>query len=668
MTAAMKVQGAYLQCFLALSMAMLVAQPAAAQALYVDHLGNGTELLVVAQPLASATTLAWPSEIDAGSTPRSLTSGDLTLVADIESALVTDETIPAPPVMIAVGGASVPDLRAVLERILAGRPPGPLRKIATEAETEGHLERRLGNAGSEAEIRLEVNLPLPSDPRRSDVQVLWDLLPEVLSKDLEGVRSRIDGERALLEAQVESSSADAAVRELRLGLARLAENPAVQTDTVEAAAVRLRVRRQALLEEHPQSAEVLLDLWLRGGASAVREYLFGVDGVTARTVHDAARTWLPQHPGNVILTLPPRSFNPRFAAPPSVFSFDNGFSAAVLGRGGAPLAALCMRPVVVPDLDDEVAATILARVARELREQEQRPGWVRVESQPPQIQLSAAADQFSELAEVLRAAVVQAGQDDRPVTMDGSDARRRALRLMAAFLGVAEGSSLSPASLLQIGNISLGIVAEDAEAATEAVRKFWSQGGASAGGATVGAVAPVLRTREAATGGDSVVVVALELAAVTGETLTLVLTELLASRSEALLADGAVEVLRPFVPGHRVVLVVATAPATVDVVEGSLREGWSTFVRSTSDQELAEVRRRTAARIAAEWSGISGRACRCAAVASGAVAWRTAADLEMATLSVPLDAVDAVLEGFADFENLPNTGAGLLPIVDIEER
>ena len=79
-------------------------------------------------------------------------------------------------------------------------------------------------------------------------------------------------------------------------------------------------------------------------------------------------------------------------------------------------------------------------------------------------------------------------------------------------------------------------------------------------------------------------------------------------------------------------------------------------------------RRQQAATAAAEWSGISGRACRCAAVASGAVGWRSAAELEMTTLSVPLDAVDTVLESFADFEILPNTGAGVLPIVEIEDR
>jgi hypothetical protein len=668
MTAAMKVQSAYLQCFLVLSIATLAALPAAGQALHTDRLGNGTELLVVAQPLASATTVAWSSEFEGSPSTISVTSGDLTLVADIEAAFVADEAVEAPPVIIAVGGASVPDLRSVLERVLASLQPRPPQTGDDEAMVEGLLERRLGPAGSEAEIRLEVNLPPPSDPTRSDVQVLWDLLPEVLAKDLAGVRSRIDGERALLEAQIESSSADSGVRQLRLGLARFSENPAIRPDRVEAAAVRQRVRRQALLEEHPQSAEVLLDLWLAGGAPAVREFLFGVDGVTAQTVRNAAMTWLPQHPGNVIITLPPRSFNPRFATPPVVFALENGLSAAVLERSGASLAALCMRPVVVPDLDDELAATVLARVARELRELEQRPGWVQVDIRPPQIQLSAAAEQFSELAEVLHTAVAQAGRDDRTVMVDGGDARRRALRLMAGFLGVAEGSSLSPASLLRTGNLSLGVVAEDEEAATEAVRKFWSQGGASITGATVGAVAPVLRTREAAAGGDSVVVVALELAAVTDETLALVVAELLAWRGEALLADGAVEILRPFVPGHRVLLVVASASETVDVVEAGLREGWANFVRSPSEEELAEGRRRAAAAISAEWSGISGRACRCAAVATGAVGWRSAADLEMTTLSVQLDAVDAVLESFTSFEDLPNTGAGVLPIVEIEDR
>ncbi|MCW9078753.1 MAG: hypothetical protein OQK74_06230, partial [Gammaproteobacteria bacterium] len=447
-----------------------------------------------------------------------------------------------------------------------------------------------------------------------------------------------------------------------------AENPAIQEGLVEAAARRLRVRRQASLEEHPQSAELILDLWLQGGVDAVREFLFGVDGVTTQTVRSAASSWLPQHPGNVVVTLPPRSFNPRFAPPPAMLQLESGLTAAVLERTGAPLAALCMRPVVVPDLDDELAATVLARVARELRELEQRPGWVRVDSRPAQILLAAPTDQFSELVEVLRAAFAQAEEDQRPVMAEGGTARRRALRLMAGILGIAEGSSLSPATLLRTGNLALGIVAEDVEAASEAVRKFWTVHSSTLESATVGTVAAVPRTREAATGTDSVLVIALELSITTDEPLALVVAEILASRSAALLSEGSVEVLHPFVPGHRALLVVATAAATMDTVEERAAEGWSDFTRPATEEELAEARRRVAATLAGTWSGATGRACRCAAVASGAVQWRTSTDLEMAILSVPIGLTNATLQSLGDWESLQNTGAGVLPIVEFGEH
>ncbi len=668
MTAAMKVQGAYLQCLVVVSVAVVMASPVAGQALYTDRLGNGTELLVVTQPLADATTVAWPSEVDGEVSSTLITCGDLTLATTIETALSETEDGPAPPIVVAVGGASVPELRALIERLLSERRPQPLLAPTAESLGEGRLERRLGIAGSEAEIRLELDLPPPSDPTRSAVEVLWDLLPEVLANDLGGARSRVVGDRALFEARVDSAAADLTVRKLRLGLARFAENPAVQMERVEAASTRLRVRRLALLEEHPNAAKLVLDLWFSGGEAAVREFLFGVDGVTLSTVRNAAMSWLPQHPGNIVITLPPRAFNPRFASPPVMVQLENGLSAAVLGRAGTPLATLCLRPVVVPDLDDELAATILARLARELRELEQRPGWVRVNAQPPQILLAAPVDQFSELSEVLRAAMAEAEEDDRPVMSEGGSARRRALRLMAGVLGVAEGSNLSPATLLRTGNLSLGVLAEDVEAATEAVHKFWLDSGSPVVATSVRAVAPVPKTREAAAGGESVLVVAVELAAAVDETLVLVVAEMLASRGEALLEGGTIEVLRPFVPGHQVLLVVASAPATVDVVENDLREGWAGLTGPSTEDELAAVRRRVAAASAAEWSGATGRACRCAAVASGAAGWRTAADLEMSILSVTREVVDATIAGFADFEVLPNTGAGVLPIVTLDER
>jgi len=668
MTPAMKVQSAYLQCFLSFAIVLGATSPIAAQALYVDRLDSGVELLIVAQPLADATTVVWPSMVEGDGTPVVVTSGDLTLVANLEAALGYDETAASPPVIVAVGGASVSDLRTLLDRILANRSVASAPPLPEELLVEGRLERRLGVAGSDAEIRLEVSLPAPHDPTRSTTEVLWDLLPEILADDLVGVRSRVDGNRGLLEARTDSASADISIGQLRLGLARIAENPALQEGPVEAAARRLRVRRQASLEEHPQSAELILDLWLQGGAAAVREFLFGVDGVTTRTVRSAALNWLPQHPGNVVVTLPPRSFNPRFASPPVILQLESGLTAAVLERSGAPLATLCMRPVVVPDLDDELAATVLARVARELRELEQRPGWVRVDSRPAQILLAAPTDQFSELIEVLRAALAQVEEDQRPVMAEGGSARRRALRLMAGTLGIAEGSSLSPAILLRTGNLSLGVVAEDVEAASEAVRKFWRIDRPTLDSATVGTVVPVPRTREAAAGDDSVLVIALELSITTDEAQALVLAEILASRGAALLSDGSVEILHPFVPGHRVLLVVASATATMDTVETSAGEGWSDFTRPVTEEELAEARRRVAATHAGAWSGATGRACRCAAVASGAVVWRTSTDLEMAILSVSIEVANGTLQSVADWENLQNTGAGVLPIVEFGER
>jgi hypothetical protein len=668
MTPAMKVQSSYLQCFLCFLMVLGTTSPIAAQALYAERLDSGVELLVIAQPLADATTVVWPAVVDGEHAVVGVTSGDLTLVANIEVALGDGGTTESPPVIVAVGGVSVSDLRTLLDRILADRPVAAAPTIARDPVVEGRLERRLGVAGSDAEIRLEVNLPDPADPARSATEILWDLLPEILADDLAGVRSRLNGNRGLLEARTDSDTADMSVSQLRLGLARIAENPAVQDGPVEAAARRLRVRRQASLEEHPQSAELILDLWLQSGEGAVQEFLFGVDGVTAQSVRNAASRWLPQHPGSVVVTLPPRSFNPRFASPPAMLQLESGLTAAVLERSGAPLAALCLRPVVVPDLDDELAATVLARVARELRELEQRPGWVRVDSQPAQILLAAPTDQFSELVEVLRAALAQVAEDERPVMAEGGSARRRALRLMAGTLGIAEGSSLSPATLLRTGNLSLGVVAEDVEAASEAVRKFWTMNRSALESATVGTVVPVLRTREAAPGEESVLVVALELSITTDEALALVLAEILASRGPALMSEGSVEILHPFVPGHRVLLAVVSATAAMDAVETSVGEGWSEFSRPVTEDELAEIRRRVAAIHAGTWSGATGRACRCAAVASGAVQWRASTDLEMAILSVPIELVNATLQRVTDWENLENTGAGVLPIVEFSER
>jgi len=669
MTPAMRVQGAYLQCFICfLTVALGVVRPVAAQALHVSRLANGSELLVVAEPLADATTVVWPSPPGGDEQRVVVTSGDLTLIADLETRLSGDVGAPAPAVVIAVGGASVPDLGALLERVFAGRRPAMKPEPDRHPVVEGRFERRLGAPGSEAELRLEVLLPAPGATTRSSVEVLWDLLPELLDEGLEGVRTRIDGDRGLLEARTESETADVALRQLRISLARIAEEPDLKPAQVEVSRRRLMVRRQAFLERHPDAAERLLELWINGGVDAVREFLFAVDGVTMEGVREAARRWLPRHPGNVVLVLPPRTFNPRFAAPPRVVQLKNGLSAAILERSGPLLATLCLRPVVVPDLDHEAAATILSRLAREIRDDEERPGWVWVTAQPAQLELALPAEEFAQLGEVLQSALGRVTGDTQPVMAEGGSARRRALRLMAGLLGVADGSTLSPATLLRTGNLALGVVAEDGEAATEAVQKFWATDSSFEGGATTTTVIPVPRTREAAPGEDSVVVVGLELAVASGEVLALAVAELLAQRGEALLPEGTVEVLSPFVPGHRVLLLVASAIGPLNGVEDRLKEGWEIFTSPTTEEELVEIRRRVAADTASEWSGATGRARRCAAVAAGAVRWRPSAELEMSALSVPVEMVNAVLTGFAVWENQQNTGAGILPIVELDNR
>ncbi len=662
MTPAMRVQGACLQYFLSFLVGVLATSaPVGAQALRLDTLGNGTALVFVAEPLADATTVVWPSP-DGGVTEVS--SGDLTLTADVESALAAEGDVPPPAVVVAVGGVAFDDLHNLLDRVFLDRLPAALPERGNETLTEGVVERRLGSPGSDAEIRVEVDLPPPEQPTRSAVEVLWSLLPELLANDLTGVRSRMQGDRGLIEARTAPENADIDLRRLRLGLARIADNPALKAGAVEAAALRLSVRRQAFLEQHPEAAARLLELWLGGRGDAVREFLFGVDGVTLETVRIAALRWLPQHPGNTVVMLPPRVFNPRFAAPPQMLQMENGLTAAILERTGTPLSVISLRPVVVPNLDEELAATILTRLAGELRTGRVPPGWIWVDARPPQLEVAAPADAFGELSEALYEAYDTVASDQRPLGEETASARRRALRLMGGVLGVAEGTTLSPAELLRVGNLALGAVAADGETAAEALRKFWSAGERAGGAANSTAVAPVPRTREAAPGGESVLVVDLELGYAADEALLLVVAELVEARAEEAFPECAIEVLRPFVPGHRTLLLVATAQDTVEAVEDRLRASWKKVTTAAGDEELAAARRQVAARNATAFSGVTGRARYGAAVAVGEVAWRPVSELELRILSVPAEAVSDALAGFVTWEDLVTTGAGMLPIAE----
>jgi len=665
MTAAMKVQHPCLQCFLlSVAAASSGVAPLSAQALHSERLANGTVLVVVAEPLSDATTVVWRA-MD-GEAPSVVTSGDMTLISDLEAAFALQVDAPAPPVVIAAGGAPLAEIRGVLERTLAGRPPAPPQPLFSDPIDEARMERRLGAPGSEAEIRLRVNLPPPDDPTRTSAEVLWDLLPEVLAGDLAGLRSRVDGNVGFLEARVDAERADLALRQLRLGLARIAEDPRLRDEEVEAAARRLTVQRRAFLEKHPEAALHLLVLWSEGGIAAVREYLFAAEGVTLGGVREAARSWLPQHPGSVVVILPPQALNPRFASPPQVVQLESGLAAAILERPGAPLSVVCLRPVVVPDLDDEMAATILTRIARELRAGAERPGWIEVASTPPRLEMAAPADSFAELAEALRAATDNVADDQRSIPFEPGDARRRALRLTAGVLGIAEGSELAPITLLRQDNLALGVVAEDGEAAAEAVRKFWA-GRVPAGGATVRPMAPVPKTREAIAGNQSSVVVTLELPLGLGVAQPMVLADLLVGRGSLRFPEATVEVLAPFVPGRSVLLLVVTAVSPLEDLEAALEKGWKAVTAAVTEEELARARRRVAAAAAARWSGATGQARRCAAVAAGAARWQPASELEMNILSVPEETVNLLLSGL-QWETLQFTAAGVLPIGELERQ
>ena len=646
--------------------------PVNAQALLVEQLPGGAHLVVVNQPLADATTVVWPGSVEDQNGRGELIGGRLTLMADLEAALAsTDDSAnptSAPSVVVAVGGASAEELSSLLSRILGGREAPAHERTRAPALVEGGLDRRLGAPGSDAVLRLEVAMPAPGDWRRSSVEVLWDLIPRLVSDRLPFLASRLDGEVGVLEGPVDAERAELDLSELRLQLARFAADPNLTADDVAEARRRLQVRRHAMLEEHPEAAHHVLDRWAAGGESAVREYIFGIQGVTLESVRDAAAEWLPLHPGRAQLILPPRVYNPRFAVGPTTHRLANDLTAAVLERSGAPLAVICLRPVMVPDLDGEVTATILARLARELRSAQSRPGYVRVRSRPPLIEVAGPSDGFGELMEQLTTAYDVVVADRGSIATQGEGARRRALDLMSGLLGITEDEDPSPASLLRPGNLALGVVAPDDEAAAEAFGKFWSADPSSIGATDVQSVPTVVRTRAAAPGSESTLVVALEMSFGGMEAISLVARELIEQRAAELWPASRVEVLAPYVPGRSLLVLVVTATGGVEEIEKTVVERWPALTAAATDVELAAVRRRVAAAASAEMSGVAGHARRCAAAAAGASRWHQPAEFELEILTVSSEIISEVLGSFASFDGLETTGAGVLPIDESPRR
>lgn len=641
---------------------------AAAQALLVDELPSGTSLVVVNQPLADATTLVWPRPAGEPGLGQ-LVAGRLTLAAEIEARFGGGDVVAgSPPVIVAVGGAAPGELAGMLVPVLDEGPPYAIDIPSSPTLVEGGLERRLGAPDSDTLLRLEVLLPPPDDWRRNSVEVLWDLVPRLAADAVPSLQSRVEGQLGVLEGRVDPQVSEMALAELRMELARIAAAPTLQADDVAEARRRLDVRRQAVLEQHPEAARSVLEQWLAGGENAVRQYLFGFRGVTLESVRASAAGWLPTHPGRALLVLPPRVYNPRFAAGPEIHRLANDLTGAILERGAAPLAVVCLRPVLVPDLDGEVTATVLARLARELRLTSPRPASVRVRTRPPLIELAGPPDAFGELMEQLTTAYGVVLSDQASFDSVDGDARRRALDLMAGVLGLAESGGPSPATLLRPGNLALGVVAPDAEAAAEALVKFWSVEARPVAAPDVQDLPTGDRTRIAAPGSISVLVVALDMGFGGLEAVSAVTRELLETRAGQRWPDARVEVLAPYVPGRSLLLLVVAEAGTLDEIEARVRAGWPSLIAPVSEDELAPVRRRVAAAASAEMSGVAGHARRCSATAAGAARWREPAEFELEILTVEAEAVGALLGSFGSIESLQTTGAGVLPSGESRRR
>jgi len=240
--------------------------------------------------------------------------------------------------------------------------------------------------------------------------------------------------------------------------------------------------------------------------------------------------------------------------------------------------------------------------------------------------------------------------------------------MTAGVLGVAEGSELTPITHLRQGNLALGVVAEDGEAATEAVRKFWRIEGGAARVTSVRPLPPAPKTREAVAGKRSSIVVTLDLPVAMGEVQHLVLAELFIGRASSLFDQAEVEVLTPFVPGRLVLLLVVTAEGPLQELEKKIQDVWTELTAPVDEEELTPARRRVAAAAAARWSGATGRARRCAAVAAGAARWQQPSEMEMNLLSVSAETANLALSGMGPWEELQVTAAGVLPIVELEQR
>lgn len=640
---------------LVLAVALLAAGPAAPQALDLAPLPGGGRVITVTLPLADAVSVAW---IGGDGEVHDRVAPAVAGLAALEATLRSGERVPA---VVAVTGPLRPDeVRRLAGSVAGGRPVAPPPRREAPPLAEGGTERRLGPPGAAATVRLELPLPPAGDPLRPAAEVLAELLPSALGEALPPVRVRRGGERVVLELATEPELAGMHLDRLRLELGRIAASPPFEAEAVAATASALAAARTAELERHPDGARLLVRAWLAGGDAAVRQALYGFGAVDAGRVAEAARRWLAVHPGAAELRLPPRALNPRFATAPRLETLPGGTVVAVLERPTAALAAVCLRPALVPDPGGERTATVLARMAAALREGTPRPAVVRVEHDPPHLELEGPPDRYAELLEALAGALARVAGDTTPVP-EPEDARGRALGLLAVLLGSATPGPLEPARLLAPANRVVGVVAPDAEAALEAAVKLLAvEEGAGPAGPTSAEIPVEPRRRVAVSGERSALAVALGGEGPPDDPALAVAAGLVASR----LAEAGLPatLVSASTPGGAVPVLVVEGEGELPDLEAAVAAAWAEAVRPPEAAELEPVRRRVAAAEAVRWSGSAGRAALAAAVAAGERSWTAPERRAMEVLGVEPGAVSAHLARWRELGSLPTTGAGPLPV------
>jgi hypothetical protein len=210
--------------------------------------------------------------------------------------------------------------------------------------------------------------------------------------------------------------------------------------------------------------------------------------------------------------------------------------------------------------------------------------------------------------------------------------------------------------------MAIGAVVPDGEAAAEVVRKFLSDLPRVGESTQSVPLTTGQRRRAILPGEQSFVAVAVPAGGLDDLAVGRVLAELIRGRAEPP-PGGGVEVLEPFVPGQRLVVVLVRGEMSLDALERWTRQAWTRWLTRASEEELEGVRRRAAALQVVRWSGATGQARQCAGVAAGATGWRPLAQVELEILGVEQAVIADRLEAARDWDALHVTAAGAMPPV-----